>query len=375
MKIAALADLHLGFRAYAATEGGRNAREVDVERALARAVDQIIAAQPDVITIAGDIFHHPRVSDFAKKAFLDAIRRLLLHTHAVIIILQGNHDAGKSAEILTPIMLAEGMSAERLFVVLTPERIRFRTLGKEVAVACFPFTTMTDGAVHRLDPDPDADVNVLLMHAAVRGSSEGDTLPYFYGGDQALDVAREVERWDVIACGDYHEFTRLHPSALAFYSGSIERTSSNIWDETAPKGWVLVETNGRQLLFQPIQTRPMLDCDQYNYQPATAESVSRALENLVGRPEVEGAIVRMVVDDFPREEKGAVDWGLVRQIKAVAAHFQLDLRYKQMEHADPSERGHMATQRSLLEEAAAYFADDPAEVRELAMRHLDLEAA
>jgi DNA repair exonuclease SbcCD nuclease subunit len=57
VRIAHLADLHLGFRQYhRLTPGGINQREADVANAFRAAVDGLIAARPDVVLFAGDIF-------------------------------------------------------------------------------------------------------------------------------------------------------------------------------------------------------------------------------------------------------------------------------------------------------------------------------
>jgi len=370
---AALADLHLGFRAFAAVEGGRNVRERDVEDAWERAVDAVIAEGVDLVTIAGDIFHHPRVSDYAKRAFLRGVRKML-DAGIIVIVLQGNHDAGRTAEVLTPIALAEGMGS-LLHIVTTPKRIRFRVRGEVVSVACFPFVARGDDADYRLDPDQHADVNVLLMHAAVKGSADGDGLPYFYGGDQALDVGREADRWDVIACGDYHEFTRLHPSRLAFYSGSIERTSSDIWKEDAPKGWVLYDTATGTMDLREIETRPMLSFNYSEFQSVTdAEGLNVVLAELSCNPYRTGeAIVRLKVPDFPAAEREHIDWSLVRKLKETCLHFYLDVRYAASAAASLGDRRDREV-FTLADEAARFFADDPEDVRDLVIGYLDLDA-
>lgn len=380
MRIAALADLHLGFRAFAATVAGRNLREVDVEKAWSAAVAAIIATGVDLVTIAGDIFHHPRVSDHAKKAFLDGIRALL-DAGIPVIVLQGNHDAGKTADVLTPIKLAERPGAN-LWIVTEPKRIRFVFPGDRpahsgtCAVACFPFVSRGDGAAYRMDPDPTADVNVLVMHASVKGHSEGGALPYFYGsGAEAIDIGRQADRWDVIAVGDYHEFTMLHPEALAFYSGSIERTSSNIWNEHAPKGWVLVDTEAGTAELQEIPTRPMLDIGfDDGFAVPNAENVNFLLASL-GRDaraeETEGAIVRLKVPDFPREERDAVDWALVRDLKHRCAHFELDLRFQKAEIQGLGDRREIH-RAGIREQAEAFFEGDDQDVRDLAATYLEV---
>ena len=61
MRIAHLADLHLGFRQFQRqSPAGNNQREADVARATRHAINAIIAAAPDVVVVAGDVFHQVR---------------------------------------------------------------------------------------------------------------------------------------------------------------------------------------------------------------------------------------------------------------------------------------------------------------------------
>ena len=381
MRGAAIADTHLGFVSFPDVSDGRNTREVDTETAFFHAVVAVVNRQPDLVTFAGDVFHHPRVSDFAKAAFLTGVRTLLNETRAHIVVLQGNHDAGRTSSVLTPIMLAEGWS-DRVHIVTTPKRIRFGG----VSVACFPYVAMGDGRAYKLTPDPEADVNILLVHAAVKGEARGDKLPFFYGAeDQALDVGKEADRWDVIAAGDYHEFTRLHPSRLAFYSGSLERTSSNIWAEKEPKGVVFYDTELGTMELEPVPNRDMVDYDlagfmqEGGFLASNAKSLNWALTCLlVDDPHpcgdaIQNAIVRLKVDDFPKAEREHIDWAAVRKLKSLCCHFYLDVRYKKAEGFDLGDRRKHES-RSLAEEAILFMKDDDAPVRDLAISFLDIEA-
>ncbi len=373
MKGASLADLHLGKRQFAAMIDGRNAREIDVEKAWIEAVTQIIEYGPDLVTIAGDIFEHPRVSSFAVREYLWGVERLLTEAGAHVIVLQGNHDAGRTADVLSPIELAGVLKPTwgSLHIVTEPERITFDRSGETCSVACFPFVTRsTDETLYELRPDPDADVNILCMHAAVKGAAEGDTLPHFYGGDHALDVGRQAELWDVIACGDYHEFTRLHPERMAFYSGSLERTSSNIWQETAEKGWVAWDTETGEMELREVETRSMRSTEDVS---RTAEGLNLDLQHyLDSADDLPGSIRRLVVKDFPREEREHIDWSLVNRLKESCLHFYLDIRYSQTETEDLGDR--RETPQTLADEANAFFSEDPEDVRETALGYMGIEA-
>lgn len=372
----ALSDIHLGYRAYPATIDGRNAREVDVEVAWHHAVDRIVQVRPDVVLVAGDILHHPRVSGHAIKAWRDGVRRIVEGTDAHVVAVLGNHDVARTREILAPALIPDDLP--RVRIVTEPRRLYLNLprTGERVAVSAFPFVALGSGEVYALEPDPDADVNILLIHAAVRTSAEGAArLPVFYAGETALDVGREAERWDVVAAGDYHEFHRLHPDRLAFYSGSIERTSSNIWPETAAKGVVRFDTDTDELELLEIPTREMADYDlgDFDHPPgATAETVNDALRRMAEYDRLRGAIVRLKAEHFPRADRDAIDWKLVRQLKTTCLHFQLDLHFADREVADLGDRRERAV-RSLADDAAAFFADDPEPVRACAYGYLGLE--
>ena len=61
MRLAHLADLHLGFRQFhRQTPQGTNQREEDVAAAFRVALDDVIAARPDLVLLAGDLFHSVR---------------------------------------------------------------------------------------------------------------------------------------------------------------------------------------------------------------------------------------------------------------------------------------------------------------------------
>lgn len=379
MRGVATADWHLGARQFQATEDGRNAREKDVERALERVVENTIEADPDLLTVSGDCFDHPRVSMHAVLAFRDAIRRIRDETEAHIVILQGNHDAPRTADTKTPIHVPGDY--DRVHVVTTPRRIRFRTAstGETVSVACFPYVRAaeSDGESYRLDPDPEADVNVLAMHAAVKGGEDGEKLPAFYGGQGALDVGRETDRWDVIAVGDYHEPTDLTDDGLAFYPGSIERTSTDIWSERHEKGVVVYDTVSEKTVFTSHETRRVYDRrlrdgvgDGPKSEP-TPENLNRTLETLLWADQHEDAIVRLKVGDFPREQRDQVDWGVVRELKRTCLHFQLDLAWSESSSNLSASNG---DQRETLREAALnFFAEDRPAVRSSALSHLGFD--
>jgi DNA repair protein SbcD/Mre11 len=102
VRLVHLSDLHLGYRQYQRlTPNGINQREHDVAGTFRRAVDQIAALKPapDVILVAGDVFHSSRPSN---AAILHAFRQFLRLTRELpntkIVMVAGDHDTPRTSE-------------------------------------------------------------------------------------------------------------------------------------------------------------------------------------------------------------------------------------------------------------------------------------
>ena len=381
---AAISDTHLGARRFSRTENGVNAHEMAIERAWFEAVDQIVAARVDLVTIAGDVFEHPRVDSRAVKAYRDGVRRLR-ESGAIVVIVSGNHDMPRSSDSTSPIVMPDDY--EGVYVVTEPKVLTLYmedgnngTPCIQVSVAAFPFVTLADPKVYRLDLDPAADVNILVAHCSVNGDALG--LPKFYGHDAPFNVREIAEKFDVVALGDYHEFTRLHPDRLAFYSGSLERVSSNLWAETQPKGWVWFDTETRQMELREVEGRKMVvtdieDCigSAVGVVRADADAVNVCLKQMadgqMDREIVTDALVRFTVPDFPREERQQIDWSLVKKLKERCLHFELAISYKAASSdALPDRRAGVVT---LDEQAREWFADDDEDVRAAGLGYMGVE--
>ncbi len=100
VRLVHLADLHLGFRQYhRLTPIGMNQREADVAEAFRRAVDRVIALRPDIVVIAGDVFHTVRPMNPAIiHAFQQFSRLRAALPDAIMVMVAGNHDRPRSAE-------------------------------------------------------------------------------------------------------------------------------------------------------------------------------------------------------------------------------------------------------------------------------------
>lgn len=375
LTIAALADLHLGYRQFPAVRNGRNAREADVLATWSRIVDAICLARPDVVTIAGDVFHRSRVSNHAITGYLDGLNALLRHTDADIHIVQGNHEASRSAEVMCPNEIAHTLRAShRLFTYATADT--YHDPAGRYMLTALPFETR-----HRrkfLFPQRDGEqVSILAIHGAIRAPG----ISPMYAGDHCPHIDDLAKHFDVICAGDFHDMTMLDcvPDIPAFYSGSIDFTSSNFWAEDPRKGWILVNT-GPSPTVQFMRQYPVRPVHEIvaDDDVTTAEDLNEYLQILIQSaklfsfdPEGEPPypIVRFVVPNFDRAERGGISHDLLKALKAKCLHFQLDIRTTKAKGAGGEARQFRA--RSLRDMADEFFADDPEEVRDRAFALID----
>ena len=300
MRLAHLADLHVGFRQFhRQTSAGANQRELDVARALTRAVDAVVAAAPDLVVIAGDVFHSPRPSNAAMVHVVTQCRRLT--ASAPVVIVAGNHDSPRAAEggHILPLLEVVGCRV----VTTDPALVRVG----EAAIWCVPDTGVPQAVAYT--PDATARYNIALVHGEVRGVIAG-------APERPSDIDPAVWNagWDYVALGHYHVQQQVAPRA--WYAGALEYTSSNPWAEIGgpPKGWLLVDLASGVVAPQPLRdTRRFIDAPAID---ATGLSAADALERVREIREtlgdLAGAVVRQrVLDCHP---------SAIREVRAAGRH-------------------------------------------------------
>ena len=327
MIIAHIADLHLGFRAYhRLTARGVNAREADVTDAFRETVDTIVRIQPDLVLVAGDVFHTVRPSNSAIAEAFRQFSSLVDRLPGVpVVMIAGNHDSPRSSDTGNILSLFREIPNVEV-VTEESQRVHLPQLG--ASVLCLPHNALARGEEIDLSPDPSVAINILMLHGTISGSAAEEKIRYVteYGGVTVADSEIGPERWDYVALGHYHIATDLAPNM--WYAGAIERTSTNIWAEAGAKGFVVYDTDRGSAEFQPVRTRAVLDLPWLSARGLSAAEVDAAIEAAVaGVPGgVEGKMIRLVVTDIPREVVRELNHRRIRELKAEALHFQLDTR-------------------------------------------------
>ncbi len=331
MRLVHLSDLHLGFRQYQRlTPAGINQREADVASSFRRAIDRVIELRPDIVVIGGDVFHTVRPSNPAILAAFQQFSRLTQSLpSAVVVMIAGNHDAPRTLE--TGCILRLFRETGITVVDSAPERLAFPEL--DLAVLAVPDTP---GMVRpKLDPDPARRYNVLLLHGEIAGVLAKEAQPL----DRApVEITRDelgASRFDYVALGHYHVYHEVEPNA--FYSGSIDYTSSNAWDELREEARRKVPSKGiieHDLAtgahrFHPLPVaRPLLDLPTVQGSGLSAAELNAAIRTAVDGASggIDDKIVRLVVRDVPRHVARELDHKALREYKRRATHFHLDTR-------------------------------------------------
>ena len=330
--MAHLADPHLGARQYhRQTTAGINQREADVAQAFRLAVDGVIAAAPDLVVIAGDLFHSVRPTNaaivFAFRQF-QRLREAL--PDAPIVLIAGNHDTPRSVETGSILRLFEELGVD----VAAEQSRRLVYPELDLAVLAVPHQALV-AERPPLRPEGSERRQLLVLHGEIEGVFPFDRTTVEYGGAVIGLAELTPAEWSYVALGHYHVRHQVAPRA--WYAGALEYVSPNLWGELADearhghrsKGWLLVDLDQGTVTHQPIPAaRAIVDLPPIPGEGMTAAAIDRLIGDRLA--EVPGGIadkvLRLRVYDVPRHIARELDHAAIRGYKSEALHFNLDVR-------------------------------------------------
>jgi len=331
MRLVHLSDLHLGYRQYQRlTPGGVIQREADVAATFRTAIDRIVAIRPDVVVVAGDVFHSVRPTNQAiLHAFIQFGRLVHALPDAIVLLVAGNHDTPRSAETGGILQLFAQLGLQ----VVDKEARRLSFPERGLSILAVP--DVPNMVRPSLTPDPDAAANVLVLHGEVQGMLPANVT----ATDRAsVEISHEelgASRWDYVALGHYHVYREVAPNA--YYSGSIDYTSANTWGELyeeriariGGKGFIECDLSTGEHRFHVLPpARPLVDLPPINARGLSAADVDERIRSAVEGCDggIDEKIVRLTVRDVPRHVSRELDHRAIREFKRRALNFQLDLR-------------------------------------------------
>ena len=320
MRLVHLSDTHLGHAEYRRYDPAQqiNLREADIYRAFAEVVDHILDTKPDLVIHAGDLFDSIRPSN---RAISEAFRQLHRLSEARIptVIVAGNHSTPRERSAGTVFELLRYIPSVHPVYGGKYEKI---SIG-DTAVHALPHTYSDEDlreSIKSLTPDPKFKYNVMVAHAAIKGSDESSWGEF---KEQAIPPGALDPRFDYIALGHYHKFLKMRDNA--YYSGSTERLSLREMHDK--KGFLEVELGRLPPRHVPTRAREMLEVGPIDCRGATASEVASRLEHAMPA-DPSGKIVRAVFDEIEGHVHASLDTRRINEIVSECAHYEPQYNWK-----------------------------------------------
>lgn len=306
--IAHISDTHLGFRQFFRTDAaGRNLRALDVERAYAAMVDDLLAyGNLDLIVHTGDVFHHSRPSWSAIRCFIEQTRRLE-QLGVPIIVIAGNHDTPQLRTPSTVFSVLELALPKVQFVVgYEEETVDLEDLN--VHVVAVPHGRLISGPLGDIQLRNDRR-NILITHGLAPSLADS---PRHEIGETWLDQDLLDPGYDAILLGHFHK--RYKVNSNTWYAGSSERIGWN--DAETRPGWSVVHLRDGQppeAVERLIPARQMITLDLHDCAGQDGRQIADAvLKNAIAFAQPD-AIVRVELVNAERAERRAAESILRRE--------------------------------------------------------------
>jgi DNA repair exonuclease SbcCD nuclease subunit len=149
-----------------------------------------------------------------------------------------------------------------------------------------------------------------------------------YDPNPILRSDLKLEQWDYVALGHYHIHHKIADNA--YYAGSTEFTSFNIWEEVGtPKGFIEYDINDHEMIgFHQVETREVVSLRPLDASEYTAEEMSKSVQEFIEN--IDGGhkdkIIRLVIENIPRSVQADLDYAMIRRLKSEALHLELQFR-------------------------------------------------
>lgn len=331
MRLVHLADLHLGFRQYQRlTPSGINQREADVAATVSRATSQIVDLAPELVVIGGDIFHTVRPSN---PAIVHAYRVLMQLRDRLpntpIVMVAGNHDAPRTAETGCILRLFREIGV----YVADAKAELFTFPQQSLAVLAVPDVPGIDRPP--LLPPDGFTHRVLLMHGEIAGLLPAHAASADRAAIEIQPADLHAEQWSYVALGHYHVYREV--ATRAYYSGSLDYTSSNPWGELREekeqripgKGFIEHDLVSGAHRFHPVEpARALLDLEYIDASGMSAQDLDSAIKARVDTAPggIDDRVVRLTVRNVARHIVRELDHAALRDYRKRAMHFHFDTR-------------------------------------------------
>ncbi len=342
------------------------------------AIDKVVELAPELVLIAGDVFHQVRPTNTAiLHAYIQFARLRAALPNAEIVMVAGNHDTPRSTETGSILRL---FAALGLHVIDgEPQSLEFPHLDLSVLAVA-----MNQYPRPKLEPPGTHRWNVLLMHGTVEGMLGPFASTQELWSPEIPQDELYGTQWDYIGLGHYHVYRQIRENQ--FYSGAIDYTGTDTWGEKIEEDLVGVPGKGiierdlatREHKFHDLPpSREFVDLRAISARGLTTEEVNDAIATAVASCPggIDDKVVRLVIRDLPRHITRQLDHKQLRDFRRRALHFHLDPRRPEIirssGHGSPGRRPSLADfVRDKLRERVVPTDVDREALVELGLRYL-----
>jgi exonuclease SbcD len=344
MRILHCADTHLGYSAYRkTTDEGVNQREMDLYDAFSQCIDYAVKTKPDVVLHAGDLFDSVRPTNRAITVAVQQILRLSKENIPFVVI-SGNHETPKLKETGNIFTIFEHLNHVYPIHKNQYEAISLDINDESICIHAVPQCQSPkefEKNFNKIIVDKAADYNLLLAHGAVAGIKEFKMNEF---NEMFIPLQKLKEKFDYIALGHYHQFTKLQENA--FYAGSTEHLSFT--EANLQKGFLQVDL-GHTLThrFIPLNVRVMIDPPPIDCSTLQIDQILQQMKQTIQTFDPNDKIIRIRLENIPSHIQRGIDFRQVRDLVKPAVHFEI--KTSSVKH-DASSIHHGYTLTSLADE-------------------------
>lgn len=328
MKIAFLADTHLGYAAKCPTdpESGINQRVLDGYKGFRETITQILEENVDAVVHGGDLFHrsHPTITDIVFA------RQQLSRLSAANIPFYGNtgnHDFANERGRY-PATAAVNDPDRNIFMLTGPEQTF--TLDDTTKLVMISHVGVI-ASNKKIVPEPDSEhQNIFTTHGAAAVPGHEMFTCADSPGEAVIDYSTLTLPWDITLLGHYHQMGPLPGfdhggTGQAWYAGSLLRRGFS--DKEGGRGWLLIHTDTagtgtvkteRKTVHQrPQHDLPLIDAEQMN-----ATEVEEAIIYNLTNIDTAEAIIRQRVINIPLPIRRTINSKKLKQLTTDALIWQ-----------------------------------------------------
>lgn len=323
MEVVHLSDTHLGYREFHRTdpETGINQREQDVYDAFTTAMERILEIDPDLVVHAGDLFDNVRPTNRAVNIATEQFGRLS-QAEIPTVVIAGNHDTPK---IVTTGTIMQSLNLLPHTHAVTSDSQSEGGGYQQIEVGDALVHAVSDAStqqelVDRLDalePNPNYDWNLLVLHAGVQQVQD----QVFSGEFNEHHVNSEVieeDGFDYVALGHYHKRMEvpLNADVEARYSGATERFSFNETDYDPGFLRLNFLEGSIEHEVETIPTRTFIRIPQIDCEGKSAQAIQDELEDaLPGEDTIEDSLLSIHLTNLKPDKHSLLEQNLLKELR------------------------------------------------------------